>query len=178
MGSMHETVAGGLEFLKIHQTLAGPLLCLLGAFETLPLVGAFAPLTASLVAVGAAIAGRVFDPWLLLWIMAGCAIGNGVSYEAGVYARRRDWATTWIPARARAASERLFDRFGAAAIILSRFLGVTASVAPFLAGWSNLGRRKFWAANLAVCLVWPPAMAAIGYGGLEAASGWLSRLLP
>ena len=77
-----------------------------------------------------------------------------------------------------ARAQTVLDRFGAAAIILSRFLGVTASVAPFLAGWSNLGRRKFWAANLAVCLVWPPAMAAIGYGGLEAASGWLSRLLP
>ena len=172
MGSMHEIVARGLEFLKTHQTLAGPLLCALGAFETLPLVGAFAPLTASLIGVGAAIAGRVFDPWLLAWIMAGCALGNGASYEAGVLARRRDWATTWIPAKARRASERLFDRFGAAAIILSRFLGVTASVAPFLAGWSNLGRGRFWAANLAVCLVWPPAMAAVGYSGLKAVGGW------
>ena len=178
MGSLHETVARGLEFLKTHQTLAGPLLCLLGAFETLPLVGAFAPLTASLIAVGAAIASRVFDPWLLLWIMAGCAIGNGASYEAGVFARRRGWATGWIPGKARIAAERLFDRFGAAAIILSRFLGVTASVAPFLAGWSNLGRRKFWAANVAVCAVWPPAMAAIGYSGLKAAGGWISHLLP
>ena len=173
MGSMPDAVARGLEFLKTHQALAGPLLCLLGAFETLPLVGAFAPLTASLIAVGAAIAGRVFDPWLLAWIMAGCAIGNGASYEAGVSARRRGLATTWIPARARAATDRLFARYGAAAIILSRFLGVTASVAPFLAGWSTLGRTRFWAANLTVCLIWPPAMAALGYAGLTAVGRWL-----
>jgi membrane-associated protein len=172
--NMHEIVARGLGFLQTHQSVAGPLLCALGALETLPLVGAFAPLTASLIAVGAAIGGHVFDPWLLLWIMVGCAIGNGAAYEAGVLARRRDWATGWIPAKARSASERLFARFGAVAIILSRFLGVTASVAPFLAGWSNLGRLRFWAANLAVCLVWPPAMAAIGYSGLKALGGWLS----
>ncbi len=173
MGSLPDAVTRGLEFLKTHQALAGPLLCLLGAFETLPLVGAFAPLTASLIAIGAAIAGRVFDPWLLLWIMAGCALGNGVSYEAGVFVRRRGLATTWIPAKARTAMESLFERYGAAAIILSRFLGVTASVAPFLAGWSSLGRARFWAANLTVCLIWPPAMAALGYAGLTAVARWL-----
>ena len=105
MGSLPDAVTRGLEFLKTHQTLAGPLLCLLGAFETLPLVGAFAPLTASLIAIGAAIAGRVFDAWLLLWIMAGCALGNGVSYEAGVFARQRGLATTWMPTKARTAME-------------------------------------------------------------------------
>jgi membrane-associated protein len=173
MGSLPDAVTRGLEFLKTHQTLAGPLLCLLGAFETLPLVGAFAPLTATLIAVGAAVAGRVFDPWLLLWIMAGCALGNGASYEAGVLARRRGLATTWIPAKARTAVERLFQRYGAAAIILSRFLGVTASVAPFLAGWSNLGRARFWTANLTVCVIWPPAMAALGYIGLTVVGRWL-----
>ena len=168
---MEEAVARGLEFLKTHQTLAGPLLCLLAAFETLPLVGAFAPLTASLVAVGAAIAARVFDPALLGWIMAGCAIGNGASYEAGAFARRRGWAVTWVPPKPRAAVDRMFQRWGPLAIVFSRFLGVTASVAPFLAGWSAMARSRFWVANLAVCSIWPAAMAAIGYSGMKVVFG-------
>lgn len=164
---MDEALARGLHFLKTHQDWAGPILCLLAAFETLPLVGAFAPLTASLIAVGAGIAGGVFAPYLIVWIILGCAIGNGISFEAGLASRHRGWATTWVPARARAASERLFERYGPVAIILSRFLGVTASVAPFLAGWSMMPRLRFWAANAVVCIVWPPAMGAIGYFGLK-----------
>jgi len=168
---MDQTVAHFLNFLRTHQFWAGPLLCALAAFECLPLVGAFAPLTASLIALGVAIAARVFDPQLIVWIIAGCALGNGVSFEGGAYSRRRGLAADWIPQKARGAAEALFRRFGAIAIILSRFLGVTASVVPFLAGWSGLPRVRFWVANLFICTIWPPTMAAIGYFGWRVALG-------
>jgi membrane protein DedA with SNARE-associated domain len=164
---MQETLERALEFLKSHQAWAGPLLCLLAAFESLAVIGAFAPLTASLLSVGAAIAAGVFSPGVLVWIMAGCAAGNGLSYESGAWVRRRGWAIAWIPARPKAAAQSLFKRHGALAIIAARFMGPPSSVAPFLAGWSAMPRSLFWLANLAVCLIWPPAMAAIGYFGLR-----------
>jgi membrane protein DedA with SNARE-associated domain len=168
---MPEALERCLDFLKTHQVWAGPVLCLLAAFESLAVIGALAPLTASLISVGAAIAAGVFSPSVLLWIMAGCAAGNGVSYEGGVWAMRRGLGASWIPARPRIAAEALFKRHGALAVVAARFLGPPATVAPFLAGWSAMPRLRFWLANTAVCLVWPPAMAAIGFLGLRVFRG-------
>jgi membrane protein DedA with SNARE-associated domain len=164
---MQEMLERGLAFLKGHQVWAGPLLGLLAAFESLAVIGAFAPLTASLVSVGAGIAAGVFGPAVLVWIMAGCAVGNGLSFEIGAWARRGGLAIGWIPARPREAAEALFKNHGALAIVAARFLGPPAAVAPFLAGWMAMGRARFWLANLLLCLVWPPAMAAVGYAGLR-----------
>jgi membrane protein DedA with SNARE-associated domain len=162
---MNEGLAKGMEFLRTHQTWAGPLLGLLASFESLVLIGAFAPLTASLIMVGAAIAARVFQPEVMVWIMAGCAVGNGLSYEVGALVRRRGRAASWIPARARALADTLFRRYGALAVLIARFLGPPASVTPFLAGWAALSRSHFWLANLVTCILWPTVMASLGYFG-------------
>jgi membrane protein DedA with SNARE-associated domain len=165
---MPEALEHVLNFLKAHEAWAGPVLCLLAAFESLAVIGAFAPLTASLISVGAAIAAGVFSPSVLVWIMAGCAAGNGISYEGGAWTLRRGLGANWIPVRPRQATEALFRRHGAVAVVVARFLGPPSSVAPFLAGWSGMPRPRFWLANLTVCVVWPPAMAAIGFAGLRA----------
>ncbi len=168
---MPEALVRGLDILKAHQAWAGPVLCLLAAFESLAVIGAFAPLTASLISVGAAIAAGVFSPAVLLWIMAGCAMGNGISYEGGAWSRRRGLGADWIPVRPREAAEALFKRHGALAVVAARFLGPPSSVAPFLAGWSAMRRTRFWLANLIVCVIWPPIMAMIGFAGLRAFGG-------
>lgn len=164
---MSDMVARTLDWLRTHQAWAGPALGLLAAVETLPAIGVFAPLTASIIAVGAGVAAGVFHPTVILWVTAGCAFGNGVCFESGVWAKRKGLATTWIPARPRQAAEALFQRWGPLAVIIGRFAGLTASVTPFLAGWCGLDRLRFWLANLAVCLVWPLAMAAVGYLGVK-----------
>ncbi len=164
---MHDTLARAMRFLESHQLWAGPLLCALAAFESLAVIGAFAPLTASLILVGAALGAGVLSPAVLIWIMAGCAIGNGVSYEAGALVRRRGLRASWLPAGTRAAAEGLFRRYGASAVFIARFLGPTASVAPFLAGWTALARRRFWIANGLTCVVWPALIAGLGVVGIK-----------
>jgi membrane protein DedA with SNARE-associated domain len=54
------------------------------------------------------------------------------------------------------------------AVVVGRFLGPTASIVPFLAGWTAMPRRPFFFANLATSLVWPVTMAALGYIGARA----------
>jgi membrane protein DedA with SNARE-associated domain len=169
---MTDILAKGMRFLESHQLWAGPLLGALAAFESLAVIGAFAPLTASLLLVGAALGAGVFQPAVLVWIMVGCAVGNGLSYEAGALARRRGLQATWLPARARAAAEGLFRRHGASAVFIARFMGPPASVAPFLAGWTALERRRFWIANGATCVVWPAIIAAVGVFGIKSLFGW------
>lgn len=162
---MQDILIQGVAFLRAHQAWAGLLLGLGAFIEALVVIGVFAPLTPFLVAVGAGIASGVFSPTILVWTMAGCGLGNWASYEAGLRARRRDENPRWIPQSAKVAAEALFERYGAFAVILGRFLGPTASIVPFVAGYAAMPRRRFVLANLASSLVWPVAMAALGYIG-------------
>jgi len=162
---MQDVLAHALAILKAHQAWAGPAMGVGACFEALVVVGAFAPLTPLLVMVGAAIEAGVFSPWVLAWTMAGCGLGNWISYETGLRARRTDACPAWIPKQARFKADTLFRRYGAMALFVGRFLGPTASVVPFLAGWAVMPRRLFFVANVATSLVWPVAMAALGYIG-------------
>jgi membrane protein DedA with SNARE-associated domain len=162
---MQDVLGHGLTVLKAHQAWAGPALGIGACFEALVVIGAFTPLTPLLVMVGAGIGAGVFSPWVLVWTMGGCGLGNWISYEAGLRARRAEACPTWIPEPARIKADRLFDQHGAMAVVVGRFLGPTASIVPFLAGWTAMPRRLFFIANLATSLVWPVTMAALGYIG-------------
>jgi membrane protein DedA with SNARE-associated domain len=144
------------------------LLALAACVECLVVIGAFAPLTPFLVMIGAAIEGGALSPLILIWVMAGCGLGNFISYEAGRRARSNGRILAWIPPKARVRAEALFERHGALAVIIGRFAGPTASIVPFLAGCGAMPRERFLLANLFTSLVWPVAMAAVGYVGARA----------
>ncbi len=168
---MHAFLVHSLAFLKAHQGWAGPLLGLGACFEAVVVIGAFTPLTPVLVMVGAGIGAGVFSPWVVAWTMAGCGLGNWTSYEIGRRARLGTRGVGWIPAPVRSKSEALFRRYGALAVIVGRFLGPTASVTPFLAGWTAMPRGRFLLANLATSLIWPVCMAALGFLGARSLGG-------
>jgi len=162
---MQDIAGHALAVLKAHRAWAGPAMGLGACFEALVVIGAFTPLTPLLVMVGAGIGAGVFSPSVLVWTMGGCGLGNWISYEAGIRARRAEACPAWVPESARIKADRLFNQYGAMAVIVGRFLGPTASIVPFLAGWTAMPRRPFFLANLATSLVWPVSMAALGYVG-------------
>ncbi len=145
----------------------GPILGCAAFAEALVVIGIFVPVTPVLLAIGAAIAGGLLGPGLLPWVMAGAFLGAGASYEFGAYLRVRGLTPPRLPQKARRLAESLFLRHGAVAILVARFLGPPATVAPFLAGWSGLSRGRFLAANAVASLLWPPTMVAVG-----ALGGW------
>jgi membrane protein DedA with SNARE-associated domain len=153
------------ELLHTGAPWLGPLLALAAFAESLVVIGLFVPVTPLLVALGAGMAGGLMSPDLLLWIMAGAFLGAFTSYEAGRQVRARDLAAPRLRPRERAAAEALFQRHGAVAIVLARFMGPPATVTPFLAGWSGVPRARFAIANAVASLAWPPAMLAVGVLG-------------
>jgi len=165
---MQDVAGHALAVLKAHRAWAGPALGLGACFEALVVIGAFTPLTPLLVLVGAGIGAGVFSPSVLVWTMGGCGVGNWISYEAGMRARRAGACPAWVPEPARLKAERLFNQYGAMAVVVGRFLGPTAAIVPFLAGWTAMPRRQFLFANLATSLVWPATMAAFGCIGARA----------
>jgi membrane protein DedA with SNARE-associated domain len=140
----------------------GPLLALAAFAEALVVIGLFVPVTPLLVALGAGIASGLIRPGLLLWIMAGAFLGAFTSYELGRQFRARGRPAPRLRPKAQAAAQVLFQRHGAAAIVLARFMGPPATVTPFLAGWSGLPRGRFAIANAVASVAWPPAMLAVG----------------
>ncbi|MBQ1562871.1 VTT domain-containing protein [Caulobacter sp.] len=157
------------QWLRAGVSWAGPALAIGALLESLVLVGAVVPATPVLVAIGGVMAAGHAPPTLLAWAAAGAFAGNWTSYELGAAARRRNLR---LPSRlgdqVGQVTESLFARCGPGAIIVGRFMGPAASVAPFAAGWGAMRRSRFLLANAATCILWPSVMASLGYFGVEA----------
>jgi membrane protein DedA with SNARE-associated domain len=167
---LSEIVAHLTALLRAGGPWLGPILAGAAFAEALVMIGVFVPVTPALLAIGAAVAGHMMGPWLLVWVMGGAFLGNAASYELGRSLQARGVAAPRMPAKARAVAQDLFLRHGAVAIVVARFLGPPATVAPFLAGWSRLPRGRFLAASAVASLLWPLATAAVGFVGV-----WLLR---
>jgi len=157
------------QWLQAGAPWAGPALAIAALLESLVVVGAIVPATPVLVALGGLMAAGHASSLLLVWAAAGAFLGNWTSYELGAAARRRNLRLpSGLGKQVGRVSEDLFARYGPAAIIVGRFLGPAAAVAPFAAGWSAMRRSRFLTANAATCVLWPMAMASVGYLGVEA----------
>lgn len=164
-----ELVARAVAALEAAGPLPGLLLAAVAFCEAVVVIGLFVPLTPLLVAIGAGIAVGTLHPSILAWAAVGAAVGNLASFVLGRWLNARNLAPPRLPDKARALAERLFVRHGALSIVVARYLGPPATVAPFLAGWSGLGLGRFLAANALASVSWPVAMAMVGYVG---AVGW------
>lgn len=61
------------------------------------------------------------------------------------------------------ASDRLFERYGAFALVLFRFSFLTRPVGPLLAGVSRMKGRVFWVWNVVGAILWAAAYSLVGY---------------
>jgi membrane protein DedA with SNARE-associated domain len=138
----------------------GPIFGLIVCLEAIVGIGVFVPATPLLVVLGAAIGAGLVPPSVLLWGIAGAGLGSCFSYEVGRLARRRGFDPSRLPFGA-AAARTIFHRYGALAVIVSRFLGPPAIV-PFMAGCAGLNRVPFLLASGAASVTWTLTMAGIG----------------
>jgi membrane protein DedA with SNARE-associated domain len=70
--------------------------------------------------------------------------------------------------------ERFYDRHGAKAILLGRFVGIVRAVSPFLAGASGLKLRTFLPWSVIGTAIWAAAFTFAGYA-FHAAADTLSH---
>lgn len=150
------------EFSAAHADLAGPGLFLIAFASALFLVGVLVPVTASMLAAGAAVALGQWPPSTALWAMAGLSAGSVLSYECGRLAPERSRVRLAKAApRTFAVADELVRRYGAASVVVSRFIGPPATI-PFIAGYLGLSRVRFLIATM-IAALWAPAVMAIGY---------------
>lgn len=127
--------------------------------ETAFLATSFLPGDSLLFITGLTVATlpSIIPPWLAFVLVIAAAIGGTqVGYEIGravgpPLLRRRRWPLTdTVVARTTA----VFERLGARAIIIGRFIPVLRALVPVLAGITGMPRRRFVMLNVVGAFAW------------------------
>lgn len=150
-----------------HETFIVPIVFLLGFAESIVLVSLFVPSSILFLAIGAihqAIGGAFAPIWLAGAV--GASLGDLVSYAMG-RRYRHHIADIWpfsrnprLLSRARAMDRR----WGAPAMILSKYLGMMRPLAPVMAGTIRMPFTRFIAASAIGALLWSATFIGPGYG--------------
>jgi membrane-associated protein len=141
--------------------------------ETGLVVTPFLPGDALLFSVGAlAASGAGLNLVLVLFVLIFAAwLGNVVNYWIGSSLGHRLFANPQSRIFSRRHLEHahaFYERHGAKTIILTRYLPVLRTFAPFAAGMAGMGYAKFFSYNLIGAVVWVLSVTLVGYffGGL------------
>ena len=135
MPSLHDLVAPGLDILKAQQAWAVPLVFALAFARSLAVVALIVPGNAVLMGAGAMIAGGYLELMpVSLAIVMGAGLGNWLSYWIGDTFQDRIHQFKYFRKRPDLLprGEAFFNKYGAASIVLARFIGPLRATVPIL----------------------------------------------
>lgn len=158
-----------LDSTHLLQTFGLPGALLIVFAECGLLVGFFLPGDSLLFTAGLLVStGKLSTPlWLLILLLIGAAVignetGYAIGYKSGpaVFRRRegRFFRKEYVD-RARA----FFDRYGARALVLGRFVPVIRTFITVMAGVSRMPHRKYLLYNVIGAVSWVGGVTTIGY---------------
>ncbi|AUT48071.1 VTT domain-containing protein [Achromobacter sp. Marseille-Q0513] len=160
------TSENGLMALLAQNWVLGTLIIALIIFvETGLVIMPFLPGDSLLFAAGAFLGLAGIDPLTSIAIITAAAIaGDALNYTIGSSRWGQKLAhSRWIkPAHMERARE-YFARFGAMTITVARFVPIVRTLAPFVAGLSQMPRGRFYAYNVVGGVVWCSSMMLAGY---------------
>lgn len=156
-----------LELARAHQQWIAPLVFVLGFAESIALVSIFVPSSILFLGIGAIhhSAGGAFVP---VWLAgaAGACVGDIVSYGIG-YHFKDSINTVWPFAKYPnfiGKAKEMDEKWGALALIGSKFLGMLRPFAPVMAGTISMPKGRFLLASAAGALIWAGVFLSPGYG--------------
>lgn len=161
----------------------GPIF-LVVALESSAFFGLFFPGEAVAFIAGALAGAQVVSPWAAFaTVAAGAAIGDIAGYFLG---RLRGPAVLAKSSLSRRAYERSrpwleshFQRWGAATVLVCRFVAIGRAFAPFTAGLSGMSARSFIAMAVVSAALWSAVVVGLGYllgSNWQTVGGWLASL--
>lgn len=145
------------------------LLFLIIFVETGLVVMPFLPGDSLLFAVGALCA--VDNPSLSLWILIpllflAAVIGDAVNYWVGNKIGPRVFtseSSRWLNKKHLERAQTFYEKYGAKAIIIARFVPIVRTFAPFVAGIGKMNFGRFWLYNIVGGAVWVSLFLVAGY---------------
>jgi len=109
--------------------------------------------------------GLIAPVWLALLLMVAAILGNSVNYTIGRVLGPKVFSTHYrfLDRRALLAAQAFYDKHGGKTIVLSRFLPVLRTFAPFVAGVGAMHWGRFQFFNVAGALLWVGGLITLGY---------------
>ncbi|HEY6241119.1 MAG TPA: DedA family protein, partial [Burkholderiales bacterium] len=135
--------------------------------ETGLVVTPFLPGDSLLFIAGALAAGGGIDVHLLaLLLVVAAVLGNTVNYSIGLFMGPRvfHWEDSrFFNKKALDRAHAFYERHGGKTIVITRFVPILRTFAPFVAGIARMTYLNFTAYNLAGALAWVVSLLYAGY---------------
>jgi membrane-associated protein len=137
--------------------------------ETGLVVTPFLPGDSLLFAVGALAAvdqtGTLNAPLIWLLLMTAAVLGNEVNFRVGSFIGPRAFSGQfrWLKREYLQRTHEFYEKHGGMAVVLSRFLPIIRTFAPFVAGVGGMSRLQFLKFNLVGGMGWVSAFIWGGY---------------
>lgn len=156
------------EIIKDYQVWTYLILFIIIFAETGFIVTPFLPGDSLLIAAGALIAvgNTGLNIYLLaLLLIIAAIVGNIVNYEMGrvLGARVFKQENKILKLEYYIQTQEFFDKHGAKAIIIGRFLPILRTIVPFVAGIGKLARTRYNLYNIVGATIWILAFLFAGY---------------
>ena len=138
-------------------------------FETAFILTSFLPGDSLLFLTGLALAtsDSWFPDWagfILIWVAAfvGTQVGYWIGYKIGppLFESNRNFI---LNERVLAKTHDFFEKYGARAVVLARFVPILRALIPMLAGISKMDHRRFTKLNLIGATIWTGVFLIAGY---------------
>ena len=156
-----------LTFVNDHGAWAYGLLFLIVFVETGLVVMPFLPGDSLLFVVGAlGSSGAISLPLAIGVLLCAAIAGDQVNYSIGrsIGPRVFRWEQSrWFNRQAFDRTHAFYERYGGVTIILARFMPFIRTFAPFVAGVSEMNRRRFTAFNVMGAVLWIMGITLAGY---------------
>jgi membrane protein DedA with SNARE-associated domain len=154
-----------LEFIRLHQAWAPPIVMLLAFGESLAFISLLLPAWAALVGMGALISAGEINFWPI-WIAAsiGAALGDWLSYWIGrklEHTAQNVWPLSRHPEMI-TKGEVFMQKWGIAGIFIGRFFGPLRASVPLVAGIFDMPFWRFQIANFSSAFVWAAVLLTLG----------------
>lgn len=154
-----------VEFVRIHQAWAAPVVFLLAFGESLAFISLLIPAWAALVGIGTILTAGGINI-VPVWIAGslGAACGDWVSYWFGDKFKEgvaQMWPLSRYPDML-PRGEAFVAKWGVPAIFIGRFFGPLRAVVPLAAGIFEMPYWRFQAANFVSAVVWAGALLVFG----------------
>ena len=154
-----------VEFVRMHQVWAAPVVFALCFAESLAFISLLVPAWAALVGIGALISAGGLNFWPI-WIAGsiGAALGDWLSYWVGLKLENRVyhmWPLSQHPDMI-PVGEEFVRKWGAPAIFIGRFSGPLRATVPLIAGVFAMPYWRFQVANFSSAFVWAAVLLTLG----------------
>ncbi|MDR3480589.1 MAG: VTT domain-containing protein [Burkholderiaceae bacterium] len=115
---------------------------------------------------GAFCASGAISVWALMGLLVVAAVsGSTLNYWIGSFIGHKVFTShyRWLDQDALAKTHAFYEKYGGITMVLSRFIPVVRSFAPFVAGVSEMTFTKFQTFNIGGAVLWVALLVSAGY---------------